>query len=484
MNSIRLQLAISEATIVLSWIAAQSDTEPRTESFPTTHERDGNKITVMRTPDGRFGVGKKIQDGVKAIGSTINELGNKILETEGERALKNLERTRLSELLYAQDAMAKRNVLFNEVYPDSLMGFAQGLSKAAQENKEIIEKRVRRDPGLQKKMQSIDRETFNRLRFANINLSGFSLNTGSFGDLLKGDLSGKTLTTLLQDPDNLIPEIINDSFEKAAVAIAESYKDNPPIVDQLKMAIRSIPKAIEKAIKESLGKIEKDPDGAAIDAQRDYDAADESTKKLIEDFGRSNFDAVDRYREELIGKTSPEASNAFSDVLNAAKSEEGVIGKISAAVEKGKEILSKSDAIEIREAVAKGVGYAKVVGTFSGDMFNANVLKWVVSTGAAALGLEFSLAAIPTTLIAGAMYFVGIPNMIKSVNSLYQNSKIVFDAAFLYKKSIDVARDLSEGDAMKAIKDGLEIQRYMKNLEKEKEQPVKKLIDFSSKNTA
>lgn len=256
-NKIGLQLSLSKAAIILCWIAAEQSA--RTEPFPTTFERDGKKITVMRNPDGTFGFGKKVQEGVKAIGSTINELGSKILETEGERALKNLQKTRLAELLYAQDSMAKRTALFNETYSDSFMGFAQGLSKVAQQNKGIIEERVRRDPGLQKKMQSIDRETFNRLRFANINLSGFSLNTNSFGDLLKGDLSGKTLTTLLQDPDNLIPEVINDSFEKAAIAIAESYKDNPPIVDQVKMAIRNIPKAIENTIKQSLGKIEKDP---------------------------------------------------------------------------------------------------------------------------------------------------------------------------------------------------------------------------------
>lgn len=135
--------------------------------------------------------------------------------------------------------------------------------------------------------------------------------------------------------------------------------------------------------------------------------------------------------------------------------------------------------METREAVAKGVGYAKVIGTFSGDMFNATVLKWAVNTGAAALGLEFSLAAVPTALIAGAMYFIGIPNMIKSVNSIYKNSKIVFDAGYLYKKSIDTARDLSEGKVMEAIKDGLEIKKYMENLEKEKEQPTQKFINFS-----
>lgn len=469
-NKIGLQLSLSKAAIILCWIAAEQSA--RTEPFPTTFERDGKKITVMRNPDGTFGFGKKVQEGVKAIGSTINELGSKILETEGERALKNLQKTRLAELLYAQDSMQKRTALFNKTYPDSFMDFAQGLSKVAQQNKGIIEKRVRRDPGLQKKMQSIDQETFNRLRFANINLSGFSLNTNSFGDLLKGDLSGKTLTTLLQDPDNLISEVINDSFEKAAIAIAESYKDNPPIVDQVKMAIRNIPKAIENTIKQSLGKIEKDPDSAAIEAQKNYDAADESTKKLIENFSTSAFEVVDQYKKELISKTSDEGSNAFSQVINAAKSEDGVIGKISAAVEKGKEILGKSDAMETREAVAKGVGYAKVIGTFSGDMFNATVLKWAVTTGAAALGLEFSLAAVPTALIAGAMYFIGIPNMIKSVNSIYENSKIVFDAGYLYKKSIDTAKDLSEGKVMEAIKDGLEIKKYMENLKKEKEQPT------------
>ena len=70
MSNLRLQLAISEATIVLCLIAAEQLREQpaRTGNFSTTVERDGNKIEVMRDRFGRFTTtGTKIADAVGRV---------------------------------------------------------------------------------------------------------------------------------------------------------------------------------------------------------------------------------------------------------------------------------------------------------------------------------------------------------------------------------------------------------------------------------
>lgn len=67
MGNIQIDLAIAEATIILSLIAAE-EKKARTGNFPTSFKRDGNEIEVLRDRFGRFtSAGTRIANRVEEI---------------------------------------------------------------------------------------------------------------------------------------------------------------------------------------------------------------------------------------------------------------------------------------------------------------------------------------------------------------------------------------------------------------------------------
>lgn len=301
MSNFRLQLAISEATIVLCLIAAErlQEQPERTGNFSTTIERGGNKIEVMRDRFGRFtNVGQKIGD-------------------------------RIGEIIQEKEAAG---LAFMEKFSVNAFGkeFTEAFKSDAQE------------------VLAIDRG----LRDSRANLLQTSADL--YTKLFKGELTYEQIEARMIEANN-----------RFANNVGQSLQGKNSQIDKLIANIKYLPEDAINRVEDAIGKLNKDVSSAISAAEANYQKMSPQIKSFVDTSIKDSLDTLSKMGKAVVEKLrdpGKSAQDAYNSVVKAAKEAgNGIKQKIDAAKKAGQNFLKEHRKV-IDSAIA-GVSMAAVGAT-------------------------------------------------------------------------------------------------------------------------
>lgn len=471
MGNIQIDLAIAEATIILSLIAAEEE-KARTGNFSTSFKRDGNKarheltgLTALEnsssktlreefTSDFKSSNQKNSSDQLRLQMAISEAIINCILihaETEEAKKTQEVEPIRRQ----MGNRLVWVNKITGQILPRNLIpDIAQRIEEIVGTTKKTIldniEAILKTDPEKYKKDYTTllkDGVTVDQLFYQDSSkldkkdadaiseITQISIKRSRQDERWKKEESrikeiSNQLLTRMKSGEIAQKEYLIESqriLDEYSALLRKSFSDYPSIGDLIKSEIRQLPEQIQKTGESFSASLKSNYEKTIMDVNTSLERSPEDANKVIADIANTSIDIIKENKQTLLsqaGASDKLSEDTFDTVIEVASQEEKISAKIDA-------VRKKLDDITVEVANDFGVN-------------STNEKERIVKSASMAAGLVVVAAGISISVILPPVATLGLFVSTNLLLDLFKSAEGDERATVKTAKSLEEAKKFKE----------------------------------------